>query len=201
MILIAQNIIAPRCLEHRANMTAVALYRRDKVQDLTCMCLAHHELKRFNYYYFFFLLQEDMKHLLRDAAEGLLVAQRKITWESERPTVKAVGDATKLRGFVEYGRQSLPYRPVEDRLQDYGEVLGRLPQQDQEELLHTQAARCMDCGTPFCHQTSSGVHKSVRASVTVCLSVRVSLSVWVCVNVCVVEECVCAGVWVCILLS
>ncbi|KAL0054356.1 hypothetical protein WJX82_007542 [Trebouxia sp. C0006] len=99
---------------------------------------------------------EDMKHLLRDAAEGLLVAQRKITWESERPTVKAVGDATKLRGFVEYGRQSLPYRPIEDRLQDYGEVLGRLPQQDQEELLHTQAARCMDCGTPFCHQTSSG---------------------------------------------
>ena len=53
-------------------------------------------------------------------------------------------------------RQPLPYRPVEDRLQDYGEVLGRLPQQDQEELLHTQAARCMDCGTPFCHQTSSG---------------------------------------------
>ncbi len=98
-----------------------------------------------------------MKHLLRDAAEGLPVAQRKVTWDSERPTVKAVGDATKLRGFVEYGRQPLPYRPVEDRLQDYGEVLGRLPQQDQEELLHTQAARCMDCGTPFCHQTSSGM--------------------------------------------
>jgi len=141
-------------------------------------------------------VQEDMKHLLRDAAEGLPVAQRKLTWESERPTVKAVGDATKLRGFVEYGRQPLPYRPVEDRLQDYGEVLGQLPQQDQEELLHTQAARCMDCGTPFCHQTSSGVHKSVcvsvtvRLSVTVCLSVQVSLSVgvggkWVCVCGCV----------------
>ena len=41
-------------------------------------------------------------------------------------------------------------------MQDYNEVLGRLPQQDQEELLHTQAARCMDCGTPFCHQTASG---------------------------------------------
>ena len=101
-------------------------------------------------------MQEDMKHLLRDAAEGLPVAKRKVTWENERPTVKGVGDATKLRGFVEYGRQAMPYRPVEDRLQDYGEVLGRLPQQDQEELLHTQAARCMDCGTPFCHQTSSG---------------------------------------------
>lgn len=51
----------------------------------------------------------------------------------------------------------MPYRPVEDRMQDYNEVLGRLPQQDEEELLHTQAARCMDCGTPFCHQTASGV--------------------------------------------
>ena len=101
-------------------------------------------------------IQEDMKDLLRDAAEGLPVAKRKQTWETDRPTVKAVGDATKMRGFVEYGRQPLPYRPVEDRLQDYGEVLGRLPQQDQEELLHTQAARCMDCGTPFCHQTASG---------------------------------------------
>ena len=101
-------------------------------------------------------VQEDMKDLLRDAAEGLPVAKRKVTWESDRPTVKPVGDATKMRGFVEYGRQALPYRPVEDRLQDYGEVLGRLPQQDQEDLLHTQAARCMDCGTPFCHQTASG---------------------------------------------
>ena len=25
------------------------------------------------------------------------------------------------------------------------------------DLLSTQSARCMDCGTPFCHQTSSGV--------------------------------------------
>ena len=98
-----------------------------------------------------------MKHLLRDAAEGLPVAKRKPTWETDRPTVKPVGEATKMRGFVEYGRQPMPYRPVEERLQDYGEVLGRLPEQDEEELLHTQAARCMDCGTPFCHQTASGM--------------------------------------------
>jgi len=134
-----------------------------------------------------------MKHLLRDAAEGLPVAQRKLTWESERPTVKAVGDATKLRGFVEYGRQPLPYRPVEDRLQDYGEVLGRLPQQDQEELLHTQAARCMDCGTPFCHQTSSGVHGSVCASLCVC--VCVCASVCVCVSCCLCCLCLLGVNW------
>ena len=49
-------------------------------------------------------VQDDLKILLRDAAEGLPVAKRKATWETERPTVKAIGDAVKSRGFVEYGR-------------------------------------------------------------------------------------------------
>ena len=51
-----------------------------------------------------FAVQKDLKILLRDAAEGLPVAKRKATWETERPTVKAIGDAVKSRGFVEYGR-------------------------------------------------------------------------------------------------
>ena len=49
-------------------------------------------------------VQKDLKILLRDAAEGLPVAKRKATWETERPTVMAIGDAVKIRGFVEYGR-------------------------------------------------------------------------------------------------
>ena len=123
-------------------------------------------------------MQEDMKHLLRDAAEGLPVAQRKVTWETERPTVQAVGDAKKLRGFVEYGRQALPYRPVEQRVQDYAEVLGRLPQKDHEDLLHTQAARCMDCGTPFCHQTASGGGSDHSCSLLVLSRCPFILPVW-----------------------
>src|SRR2546427_6739194 len=38
-------------------------------------------------------------------------------------------------------------RPVEERINDYFEVYYQFP----EEKVRTQAARCMDCGIPFCH--------------------------------------------------
>ncbi len=38
-------------------------------------------------------------------------------------------------------------RPVEERVNDYFEVYQPFP----EEKVRTQAARCMDCGIPFCH--------------------------------------------------
>lgn len=50
----------------------------------------------------------------------------------------------------------MPYRDVEERSKDWGEVLAKLADQEQADLLSTQSARCMNCGTPFCHQTSSG---------------------------------------------
>lgn len=68
-----------------------------------------------------------------------------------RPT--KISDAVKLRGFVNYEREVLPYRPAEERLKDWGEVLAGA---SQDNLLKTQSARCMDCGTPFCHQDKSG---------------------------------------------
>ena len=51
------------------------------------------------------------------------------------------------RGFIKFGRQEAGYRPVEERVHDYGEVEKMLP--DRERRM--QAARCMDCGIPFCH--------------------------------------------------
>ncbi len=51
------------------------------------------------------------------------------------------------KGFLKFGRQEGGYRPVEERIHDYGEVEKMLP--DRERRL--QAARCMDCGVPFCH--------------------------------------------------
>ncbi len=53
----------------------------------------------------------------------------------------------KPTGFMEYQRE-LPSerRPVE-RVHDWNEFHNQLP----EEELKKQAARCMDCGTPFCH--------------------------------------------------
>ncbi|MDC7234115.1 MAG: glutamate synthase subunit beta [Spirochaetales bacterium] len=53
----------------------------------------------------------------------------------------------KVLGFLEHGRTDFKYRPVEDRLKDYKEVMIPTP----IESLTDQGARCMDCGTPFCH--------------------------------------------------
>ncbi len=60
------------------------------------------------------------------------------------------------KGFVTYERKPLSYRPEAERLQDWKEVHASVAPEAREELLHTQTARCMECGTPFCHQASSG---------------------------------------------
>ncbi len=54
----------------------------------------------------------------------------------------------KVTGFLEIGRKKWPTRPVEERLRDWKEVYLPFP----EPELSKQAARCMDCGIPFCHQ-------------------------------------------------
>lgn len=53
----------------------------------------------------------------------------------------------KPTGFMEYDRQDPPKRGVDERVRDFREIEGLL---DLDEL-QTQAARCMDCGIPFCH--------------------------------------------------
>jgi glutamate synthase (NADPH/NADH) len=61
-----------------------------------------------------------------------------------------------MRGFLEYNRSPLGYRPEEERLKDWGEVMKNDATEARADQLHTQAARCMECGTPFCHQLDSG---------------------------------------------
>ncbi|MGW8321990.1 MAG: glutamate synthase subunit beta, partial [Thermodesulfobacteriota bacterium] len=53
----------------------------------------------------------------------------------------------KPTGFMIYNRQDPSKRPVGERIRDYREFAA--PLTDVE--LETQAARCMDCGIPFCH--------------------------------------------------
>ena len=50
-------------------------------------------------------------------------------------------------GFMKYERETPARRSVPVRLRDWKEVYEPFP----EEHLRTQAARCMDCGIPFCH--------------------------------------------------
>jgi len=54
----------------------------------------------------------------------------------------------KVTGFLEIKRKKWPTRPVSERLKDWKEVYLPYPEPD----LKSQAARCMDCGIPFCHQ-------------------------------------------------
>jgi glutamate synthase (NADPH/NADH) small chain len=54
----------------------------------------------------------------------------------------------KVTGFIEIRRKKHPMRAVEERVHDWHEVYVPYP----EAGLKEQAARCMDCGIPFCHQ-------------------------------------------------
>ena len=53
----------------------------------------------------------------------------------------------KLKAFMEVPRVEAGYRPVHDRINDFGEVEQTLNTRDRK----MQASRCMDCGVPFCH--------------------------------------------------
>uniref|UniRef100_A0A1I7SQC1 glutamate synthase (NADH) n=1 Tax=Bursaphelenchus xylophilus TaxID=6326 RepID=A0A1I7SQC1_BURXY len=53
----------------------------------------------------------------------------------------------KTRGFVKYQRQKKVYRNPEERLKDWNEVTDY---QAIRSNIREQAARCMDCGIPFC---------------------------------------------------
>ncbi|MEX0268426.1 glutamate synthase subunit beta [Leptolyngbyaceae cyanobacterium UHCC 1019] len=53
----------------------------------------------------------------------------------------------KPTGFIEYVRELPDDRAPGDRIHDWSEIHRHLP----EDKLRNQGARCMDCGTPFCH--------------------------------------------------
>ena len=54
---------------------------------------------------------------------------------------------TNNKTFLEVPRQEAGYRPLHDRIHDFGEVEQTLNSRDRRQ----QASRCMDCGVPFCH--------------------------------------------------
>ncbi|MEJ7589708.1 MAG: FAD-dependent oxidoreductase, partial [Ferruginibacter sp.] len=53
----------------------------------------------------------------------------------------------KPTGFLEFRRELPVKRLVENRINDYNEFIERFS----NDKLNNQAARCMDCGVPFCH--------------------------------------------------
>ena len=54
----------------------------------------------------------------------------------------------KVTGFLEYELQDRVFEPAEARLKNWNEFVKPLA----DDELGDQAARCMDCGIPFCHE-------------------------------------------------
>jgi glutamate synthase (NADPH) small chain len=58
----------------------------------------------------------------------------------------------KITGFLEHDRQDRAYAPVKERVKTWKEFVVPLG----EKAVRTQAARCMDCGIPYCHSGTNG---------------------------------------------
>jgi glutamate synthase (NADPH/NADH) small chain len=57
----------------------------------------------------------------------------------------------KITGFLEFDRADRDYEPVEERIKHWREFVLPLPEAENK----TQAARCMDCGIPYCQGTNT----------------------------------------------
>lgn len=58
-----------------------------------------------------------------------------------------------LPGFMKYPRETGVYRPADKRMKDWDEIYNF---QHVRKGLRVQAARCMECGVPFCQSNSHG---------------------------------------------
>ncbi|MEP3436706.1 MAG: glutamate synthase subunit beta [Hoeflea sp.] len=64
----------------------------------------------------------------------------------------------KVTGFLEIDRQTAKYQPASDRIRHFREFTIRMSDQEVQK----QAARCMDCGVPYCHgPTGCPVHNQI----------------------------------------
>ena len=64
----------------------------------------------------------------------------------------------KVTGFMEIDRQTAKYQPASDRIRHFREFTIRMNDQEVQK----QAARCMDCGIPYCHgPTGCPVHNQI----------------------------------------
>lgn len=100
------------------------------------------------------LVEKDAFEELKKMAAASLNGNSKQVEKTEAPKRPTeIPDAVKHRGFIAYEREGVKYRDPNVRMGDWKEVM---EESKPGPLLKTQSARCMDCGTPFCHQENSG---------------------------------------------
>jgi len=98
-------------------------------------------------------LKKEESKVVKKSGTGMATANDMEDMKVVRPQRPfSVPNPVKRRGFVEYERKAVPYRKAEERLGDYREIYSS----PDPATLKTQAARCMDCGVPFCHQETTG---------------------------------------------
>ncbi|KAD4585907.1 hypothetical protein R6Q59_035687 [Mikania micrantha] len=98
--------------------------------------------------------EELKKMAVKSLSESINIQVKELVEKAEPITRPSrVEDAVKHRGFVAYEREGVSYRDPTVRIDDWNEVM---EETKPGPLLKTQSARCMDCGTPFCHQDNSG---------------------------------------------
>ncbi|TMS36388.1 hypothetical protein L596_003563 [Steinernema carpocapsae] len=106
-----------------------------------------------------FELQEDIQEAAVEREEEIIESDNDVSNETASESKHVVDIESivqprlpeepldKTRGFVKYRRQKIVYRPAEQRLKDWDEVTDYHAVRSN---IREQAARCMDCGIPFC---------------------------------------------------
>lgn len=92
----------------------------------------------------------EVVHVAHKAMEPALV-DLEDSMVDEVAAKKRVAVLDKVRGFMKYDRINEPYRNPRKRVKDWAELSNRIT----DDECKVQAARCMDCGVPFC-QSDSG---------------------------------------------
>ncbi|GFT93521.1 putative glutamate synthase, partial [Nephila pilipes] len=100
---------------------------------------------------------KDYQRALKNASQGLKILTPKKTEEEQKiQDIEDIlikdGFVDKTKGFIKYKREKLNYRLPEERILDYNEIYDH---KSVFKTLKVQAARCMECGVPFC-QSNSG---------------------------------------------
>ena len=105
----------------------------------------------------------DLPHQVRQGHAGRVSPGARRRWSVSGPCRRRNRGSQgkpmgKVTGFLEYDRQEQKYQLAGDRIRHFREFT--LPLDDND--LKKQAARCMDCGIPFCHgPTGCPVHNQI----------------------------------------
>ncbi|OMH84516.1 putative glutamate synthase [NADPH] [Zancudomyces culisetae] len=91
----------------------------------------------------------DLEDLVENKAPGKIAGQK-----NKRSSAEEWRDSTKIKvkGFMKIRREGEEYRDIVKRVKDWGEISNRMS----KAKLKQQAARCMDCGVPFCQSDTTG---------------------------------------------